>query len=93
MVSDDWEMRDVVMGLCDGREEMSLGFTQEGRRKVIHKKQYLVKPGTMSYYYKTLKPFMDAGIFEETSSPHNDPVSLVLKQAATEKKMQHLEWS
>ena len=38
MVSDDWEMRDVVMGLCDGREEMSLGFTQEGRRKVIHKK-------------------------------------------------------
>ena len=65
-------------------EIFSLGLTEAGRAMTIHKKQYPVKPGMMPFFYKTLAPFVQAGIFEETHSPHNIPVSLVLKKAATE---------
>jgi len=57
-----------------------LGIPEEKRKEVFYRPQYPCDPAMVDEFRKVVDPLIQAGIFKESNSPHNNPVMLVPKK-------------
>lgn len=58
-----------------------LGLRREARRERFFRPQYPPKPGEVDFFVKAMEPLIRTGVWEKTSSPHNNPILMVPKKA------------